>query len=184
VSHKPSPTLFALVILISAAITTVAFRTPPQAQSVPLVEDENKCLSCHENLYFLHDTGNWFCLRESPMLCVDCHGGNPEAITQEAAHTNRAAHPVINEDLSKCQECHPEECYERVEIFDQRAGISDVLVALPYTPAYSSEQYDTTATGDPEQDPSELLMYWEIIPLVLVAGLALGIYFIARGQHN
>ncbi|RPJ24039.1 MAG: hypothetical protein EHM33_19105, partial [Chloroflexi bacterium] len=122
--HKTSSTLFALLSLIGIAIVTLSLNTPVQAQSIPTNGPENNCMNCHEDLYFLHDTGNWYCLRESSMRCVDCHGGDQEAITREAAHFSRAAHPVIDEDVSKCQECHPEECSERVELFDQTAGIS------------------------------------------------------------
>ena len=36
-------------------------------------------MSCHEDLYFLHDTGKLFCLNEkTAMNCVGCHGGNQQ----------------------------------------------------------------------------------------------------------
>jgi hypothetical protein len=156
------------------------------AQEVTPAADHGTCIKCHENLYFLHDTGNWFCIRESPMRCVDCHGGDPSSLKQEEAHVNRKAHPIINEDVSKCQECHPAECNERVELFDQTAGISQVLVAAPYTPAYSTEESDSVRIDIPQsaQEPGSLLMFWEIIPLALIAGLALTIYWIHRTHHN
>jgi hypothetical protein len=184
-SHKTASILFALFALVCLVIATAFLNTPVQAQSTPTNGSEDKCMTCHENLYFLHDTGKWFCIRESPMGCVDCHGGDPEAITQEMAHSNRAAHPVINEDVSKCQECHPEECNERVELFDQTAGISKVRVAAPYTPVHSIERTDNETADVPRQDePGGLLMVWEIIPLVVIAGLALIIYLIRRALHN
>jgi hypothetical protein len=174
--------LFALVCLVIAA---VFLSTPAHAQSVPANGGEDKCMTCHENLYFLHDTGNWFCLRESPMRCVDCHSGDPEAVTQEKAHSNRAAHPVINADISKCQECHPEECDERVEFFDQTAGISQVRVAAPYTPIHSTEMTANETADIPGQEQSNgLHPFWEIIPLVVIAGLALIIYMIHHTFHK
>ena len=118
-------------LLFSAGITftggviiiiVLATSSPVFAQESPPVPENGSCVNCHEDLYFLHDTGNWFCLRESPMRCVDCHGGNPNVLTQEEAHLNRKAHPVVNEDISKCQECHPAECMERIEKFNQTAG--------------------------------------------------------------
>jgi hypothetical protein len=111
--------------------------------------DHGTCIKCHEDLYFLHDTGNWFCIRESPMRCVDCHGGDPFAINKEEAHTNRKAHPIINGDISKCQECHPAECNERLVKFETVAGISDVRVALPYqarTTAIPTQAMETEVT--------------------------------------
>lgn len=184
--HRKSSTLFALLFLVWVAIITVAFNTPAQAQSIPTNGNENNCMKCHEDLYFLHDTGNWFCIRESPMLCVDCHGGDPKAITQEMAHIDRAAHPVMNEDVSKCQECHPNECHERVELFDQTAGLSQVLVAAPFLPAYSTENADIVTVDIPQQEqkPSSLIVFWEVVSLVLIAGLAMAIYFLARRRHN
>ncbi|RPI94707.1 MAG: hypothetical protein EHM40_05555 [Chloroflexi bacterium] len=184
-SQKTLSILFMLMALMSLAVVTVSIHTPAQAQTLPTRASKNNCSSCHENLYFLHDTGNWFCLRESPMTCVDCHGGDPKAVTQELAHSNRAAHPVINEDVSKCQECHPEECDERVEIFDQTAGISLVRVAAPYTPVHSTERTDNIAdAAQTEEQSGGLLLFWEIIPLVVIAGLALITYLIRRALHN
>lgn len=186
-SRKTSSILFALFTLVCLVLAAVFVNTPAHAQSVPANGREDNCMSCHENLYFLHDTGNWFCIRESPMGCVDCHGGDPEAITQEMAHSHRAAHPVINEDVSKCQECHPEECNERVELFDQTAGISQVRVAAPYTPAHSTERTANEAAEVAQSDGQPvgfLLMFWEVIPLVVIVGLALIIYLIRRTLHN
>lgn len=189
-SHKASSILFILT-LVGIAIVTVSFNIPAQAQSIPTITNEDNCMNCHENLYFLHDTGNWFCIRESPMQCVDCHGGNPKAVTQETAHLRRAAHPVVNEDISKCQECHPAECDKRVEIFDQRAGISQVWVAAPYTPAYSANTVSTTAkAAQVEEQTGGLSMLWAVIPLAVIASLALIIFTIhhilkpIRKEHN
>jgi len=185
-SHRTISTLFALLVLVFLMVVTITIHTPVQAQSIPTNGNEDKCMNCHENLYFLHDTGNWFCVQESPMRCVDCHGGNPEAVTQETAHLNRAAHPIINEDVSKCQQCHPEECNERVEFFDQTAGISQVRVAEPYTPAYLTEYtaHETLGAQQQEKQAGGLLVYWEVISLMLIAGLALGSYIIHRTLHK
>ncbi|HSL42630.1 MAG TPA: hypothetical protein VK897_04305 [Anaerolineales bacterium] len=183
-SQKTSSVLFILVTLLCTATVAVSLYIPVQAQSMPTGGNKDNCVNCHEDLYFLHDTGNWFCLQESPMSCVDCHGGNPKALTKELAHTDRAAHPVINEDLSKCQECHPEACQERVEFFDQTAGISRVLVAAPYTAVYSIEEDANKNVEAPTQEPSYWIMFWEFLPFVIVTGLALVIYFVARRRHN
>ncbi len=140
-----------------------------------------QCVVCHENLYFLHDTGNWFCLRESPMTCVDCHGGNPNTLDKNLAHAQRIAHPIINEDVSKCRQCHPQECDERVAYFDRTAGIGNVKVAAPYTPIYSVEGASVTL---PRREAGWFLAVWEILPLALVTGLALLAYYIMRRRHK
>jgi hypothetical protein len=182
-SQKTSSILFALFVLVCLITVTILFNTPVQAQSIST--GSGNCVNCHENLYFLHDTGNWFCLRESPMGCVDCHGGDPEALTREMAHARRAAHPIIKDDVSKCQECHPKECGERVEFFAQTAGISQIKVAAPYTPAYLPADDTTTNMDALEQEkPDSLLVFREIIPLFLLAGLALTTYLIHHIRHH
>jgi len=155
------------------------------AQASTPVTENGSCASCHEDLYFLHDTGNWFCIRESPMPCVDCHGGDPSIFKQEDAHANREPHPIINEDISKCQECHPAECDERVVKFDSVAGISDVLVAAPYQPKPTLllEQPLDTQTSEVVEYPGWVSAR-EILTLALIAGLALIIYFVRKIHHT
>lgn len=120
---------FFVAMMMSALILLAIWVVPAQAQ-FNTAQAESGCTSCHENMYYLHDTGKWFCLHEeTPMTCTGCHGGNPTAVTMEAAHANRTAHPIINENTSKCLECHPTQSSERVAIFAQEAGISPVMVA-------------------------------------------------------
>lgn len=137
--------------------------------------DNGTCISCHEDLYLLHDTGNWYCLNESPMTCVECHGGDSNATVKESAHTNRAPHPILNEDISKCQECHPNECGERVELFKKTAGISEVFVAAPYTPSHSSAEIIGAPTASQEPDNARL-GFMEFLPVLLLVSLALLTY--------
>jgi hypothetical protein len=119
------------------------------------------------------------------MLCVDCHGGDPQAVTQELAHLNRAAHPVINEDVTKCQECHPEECNERVQIFDKTAGISQVLVAATYVSPYSTENNAKILIEvAQEENRGKISMFWEVISPAFLAGLVLGIYLLYRARYH
>lgn len=174
-----------LAALVLTAVFTVPFSQPVQAQvrDRPPYEASDNCVKCHENLYLLHDTGNWYCLMEAPMTCTECHGGDPGALTQEEAHLGRAAHPVVNEDISKCQECHPEECDERMDMFDQVAGISEIKVAARFTPAFRSEiagQVEETI----QQEPVPWIDLWELLPVVLVAGAALLVYAVYRYRHR
>lgn len=165
-----------IVVLMALSMPSAVRADDP----VPVPNNEN-CIICHENLYFLHDTGNWFCLKESPMACTNCHGGDPNTLDKDLAHANRAAHPVINDDVSKCRQCHPEECNERVAFFDRSAGISKVLVAAPYTPSYSA---DVAPVRETMEESRSLLPIWEVVPLLLVAGLALGIHFVLQRRHK
>ena len=167
-----------LIMLIALSVPTNAYADDPTL-------DNGKCITCHEDLYFLHDTGKWFCLKEAPMACVDCHGGDPTASNKEIAHTNLASHPVINGDVSKCQECHPEQSDERVALFEKTAGISKVLVAVPYTPAYSSEFAETIpVTSQQVEEPHAWLSAMEIIPVLLISSIALVLYIVYRVRHT
>jgi len=182
--RKPLFTLTA-ALFTGGLILLIALSMPATVHADGPAPDNGSCIKCHENLYFLHDTGNWFCLKESPMTCVDCHGGDSTTMTKELAHANRAAHPVINDDVSKCQQCHPEQCAERVEIFDQTAGISNVLVAAPYTPSYSSEVAENIPlTGQKAEKPTTWLNLMEIFPILLVSGIALVVYFYYKTRHT
>jgi len=162
--------------LTGVLILLIALSMPGTAYADGPTTDNGKCISCHEDLYYLHDTGKWFCLEESPMACVDCHGGDPKTLVKETAHANRAHHPVVNNDVSKCQECHPAQCDERVEFFSQTAGISNVLVAAPYVPVPSAEITEDVPVSKPQE-------YREIIVISLVSGIALFIYLTVRIRH-
>jgi len=181
--RKPSITqisMFISGILILLAALSIPMTVYADDPNPP--PDNGKCTSCHEDLYFLHDTGNWFCLKESPMTCVDCHGGDPAAMTEEAAHANLAKHPVINDDVAKCQQCHPDQCDERVELFKQTSGISNIRVAVPYTPMAASETSKTIpVTGEQKDKTNPWLNVIEVFT-VLVVGTA-G-FFIYRYYSN
>lgn len=176
--------IFTLSIAVTAfgaalLLLSLFLATPAHAQSTPQILDNGSCINCHEDLYFLHDTGNYFCIRESPMRCVDCHGGNPAATTQETAHDDRSAHPVINQDISKCQECHAEECEDRAAIFDQVAGLKEVKLVSP-VPASSVPNQTTGLPAFEEQESVNWLLTLELLPLVVITSLALTIFILHK----
>ncbi len=185
--YKKSILSTVLIALVFTIVFTVAITRPVEAQvwADPNTESNDSCIKCHEDLYFLHDTGNWYCIRESPMTCTGCHGGNSNVLSKDEAHTYRAAHPIINEDVSKCQECHLEQCDERVEIFREKAGISHVLVSAPYLPDNQiQEAAILPAQFNTEQASNSLVNLWEVVPVVLVTGAALIILVFYRFRHR
>ena len=169
-----------LIAALAGILTLLTMWTVPAHAQFHTPQVEPKCISCHEDLYFLHDTGKLFCLNEeTPMNCVGCHGGDPTAISKEVAHTNRAAHPIINENVSKCSECHPEQCSERVDIFSREAGISPVIVSQPYKPAFSiSNEQPIPVTGDVQN--SRWIPAVAGALFILVVGLALTVSILFR----
>jgi hypothetical protein len=177
-----------LMFALSSIASLIVFGmgvTHVQAQEPTPVVDYGTCIKCHEDLYFLHDTGNWFCIRESPMQCVDCHGGNPTSLNKEEAHTNRKAHPILNEDVSKCQECHPEQCEERVAKFDRVAGISKVLVAVPFQQtAAPIENGDLLAPEEQSASQPNWIAAMEILSPAVLVSLVLAVYLVHRRRQN
>lgn len=113
--------LLAVGLALSLPISALAQEELPETPS--------NCIVCHENLYYLHDTGKHFCVTEARQRCADCHGGDPSATEKDAAHHHRSAHPVVNEDVTTCQQCHPTDCEQYVQKFSQVAGISPVFVS-------------------------------------------------------
>ena len=181
---------FAIGLLASLAgfallLTFIFLATPVHAQSPAQDVDNGNCIKCHEDLYFLHDTGNWFCIRESPMPCVSCHGGDPSATTQEDAHYDRSAHPIVNEDISRCQECHvdPDECCECVTKFDDMAGLKQVKLVSPAPVSNAPEQ----ALGLPaveEQQPVNWPLILQILSAIVIVSLALTLYIVRKVHHS
>lgn len=107
---------------------------PVQAQATTPAPDEPACLNCHEDLYYLHDTGNHYCITAASSRCADCHGGNPDAVTKDLAHLGRTAHPIINGDFSLCESCHPGDGGAHVERFSALAGFSPTVVVALQAP--------------------------------------------------
>jgi len=130
---------------------------------------------------FCMTQANGFCLRDAPMTCVDCHGGDPTATTKEKAHAKRAAHPIVNENITKCQECHPEKGVERVQIFREVAGLSPVIVAAAYVPVLVTES--SMAPGLDQKQPATILLWQEGLALGILVALVLLAVFITKSRH-
>lgn len=112
---------------------------------------DNSCLSCHEDLYQLHDTGCWYCMTEPHKdRCVDCHEGNPSAFKEKEAHVALLVHPQEN-DGAKCLECHtPEESQALMVKFEANQGFDTVIRPEPYTPSpFVKTGFPATAEVNP-----------------------------------
>lgn len=91
------------------------------------------CNTCHEDQYYLHDTGKWYCITEAKDRCVNCHGGNPEALTEEEAHIGLVANP-FGDGGTRCQECHAEDTEARIEKVASYTGYQEAIALEPYVP--------------------------------------------------
>ena len=112
----------------------------------------NSCFTCHEDLYYLHDTGKYYCITEHKDRCVNCHEGNAAVMNKDESHLGLIAHPQ-KDDGANCQQCHPEDTQERLATFASLGGFKPVIeVASYYTPS------GTVVAGFPETSESNLII--------------------------
>lgn len=121
----------ALLILGGTGLAFAQEETPPQ---------DSSCVNCHEEQYYLHDTGNWYCLNETKVGCTECHRGHPEMRGKECAHEGLIANPLVN-GAAVCQGCHPDDYQARVQTYASVAGLRPTpLSSVSYTPSASIPQ--------------------------------------------
>lgn len=124
-------------LLIGMLILSLALASPASAQE-PTPENDANCVSCHDDQYYLYDSGKYFCLCEAPMHCVYCHGGRVDSYEKEIAHEGLVLYPT-RDQAQRCQTCHEEDYMSRIVKFDAIAGISPtsqvVITATPVEPA-------------------------------------------------
>ncbi len=149
-------TLF--VVLVATLSLPGQVSAKQEADSTP-----NSCLTCHEDLYYLHDTGKLYCLTDHADRCVNCHEGNADVMKKEEAHVGLIAHPQENNG-AKCQECHaPQEAQTRLLKFASQGGFKTVIEAEAYVPAVEA------ARGFPDSPKtSPLLATWPWLAGALV----------------
>jgi hypothetical protein len=131
-------TIIALILVGAALlISGKSHQAFAQEENPPV---DSTCISCHEDQYYLHDTGNWYCLNETKVGCTECHRGHPDMRIKECAHEGLIAHPLAN-DAAVCQSCHPDDYRARVQIYTSIAGISPTPRRYAtYTPSASIPQ--------------------------------------------
>ena len=157
----------AVVALVFALFAWLS--QPIQASAAAVKEGANSCVGCHEDLYYLHDTGSLYCLTAHTDRCAGCHEGDPVALKKEDAHAGLLAHPQENQG-AKCRECHSaQETRERISEFATKSGGFDTVIGSPaYTPSVP------VATGFPVMaEVNPLAQNW---PWLLGASLFFGLW--------
>lgn len=121
--------------LLAAMLVAAWFVQPAQGFSAQLDEPvANSCLTCHEDLYYLHDTGKWYCITEHKDRCVNCHAGDASTLDEKASHKGLVAHPQKNNG-EKCLGCHSQDSQQRLATFAKLGGYKTIHAAEPYVPA-------------------------------------------------
>jgi hypothetical protein len=135
---------FARLIVVLAPVLFVAALlafAPTQASAAqPAGDSENSCLTCHEDLYYLHDSGCAYCLTPAHKdRCVDCHEGDATTMNVELSHLGMLPHPQENGG-AKCLECHEQDELAGVlNTFDANGGFDVVIKAESHAPDYQVE---------------------------------------------
>ena len=131
-SHKR---LVLFTVFLVGIMVIVVF--PIQASASQILSQDplnnSSCYSCHEDLYYLHDTGKAYCLTVHKDHCVNCHSGNPKVMDKDHSHLELIAYPQ-KDDGAKCQECHTQDAQTRLATFASMGGYKEVVEAIPYTP--------------------------------------------------
>jgi hypothetical protein len=134
-SAKPNHWIFILtaaLFIVLLVINSMPLQVSAAQETQPT---SNSCLTCHEDLYYLHDLGKSYCVTTHADRCVGCHEGNAAAMKKEAAHMDLINHPQANNG-AKCQECHtPQVAQTRLVQFASIGGFDTVIQANMYTPS-------------------------------------------------
>jgi hypothetical protein len=154
--------LVGILVLAGYPGHALALQASFQAQS-----NNSSCLTCHEDLYYLHDTGKSYCITVHKDRCVNCHEGNPVVLNKVQSHLGLIAHPQKNNG-EKCQECHAQDAQAHLATFASMGGYKPVVEAVSYAPSRAA------LVGFPEMlEPNQLA---EKLPWVLGAVILFGLW--------
>jgi hypothetical protein len=148
-------------VLFVAALLAFA---PVQASAQTAGTSDNTCLTCHEDLYYLHDSGKLCCITTHADNCIGCHEGNPTSMKKEESHLGLLLHPQENGG-AKCLECHePADVPVRMTKFEADGGFDEVIRPEAYFPC------EETETGFPEvKEVNSFAANWKWLAGALVA---------------
>ena len=130
---KTNRWIFALTVTLFVVLFGM-LSLPVQVSAAQVADaTPNSCLTCHENLYYLHDTGKLYCLTDHADRCVNCHEGNAAVMKKEESHLGLIVHPQENNG-EKCLECHTQQdAQTRLATFESKGGFDTVIKADVYT---------------------------------------------------
>jgi hypothetical protein len=164
-----------LIMLVLGGLVWLCFRGVAPARAQDDSPSRNSaCRMCHENLYYLYDTGKWYCLCGEQRTCTGCHKGVDDVWEVETAHEGMIANP-LEQGAAICQDCHPDDAQVYIEKF---AGVA--WIDLNATPAPTRTAYVpvTLAAGEEPQTAAlqpEPFKPWQKIALGVLGPAFLGV---------
>ncbi len=120
------------ILLMVGFLAGVQSVTVVRAQSSTSVSS-SACMSCHEDQYYLYDTGRWYCVTEAQERCVNCHTGNVDTLNKQEAHTGLIANP-LSDGGQHCQTCHAQDTETYIQNVTSQTGYHAPLEVEPYIP--------------------------------------------------
>jgi hypothetical protein len=108
------------LLVIGTATTVRAQCGEPQKSS---------CATCHAQEDPINEKGEWHIIHASKDICVNCHGGNGNAVGKDLAHEGITAHP-LDDIYTDCHSCHPD-YNARAARFAPTLGITPGSCATP-----------------------------------------------------
>jgi hypothetical protein len=166
-SIKPIRWIVALAMTLLVALSLL-LSLPARVSAAPVADSSsNSCLTCHEDLYYLHDMGKYYCITEHADRCVNCHQGDPTTMNEADSHLGLIAFPH-QDSGQKCGQCHPQDTQARLDTFASLAGYKPVIQASLYTPAVEA------TSGFPAVSETHPLL--QILPWVAGAIVLFGIW--------
>jgi len=173
-STKTKRWIFILSVFLFVLLLAI-WSVPVSASAAQVAgTTSNSCFTCHEDLYYLHDTGKYYCITEHKDRCVNCHEGNAAVMNKDESHMGLIIHPQ-KDDGAKCQQCHVADTQARLATFASLGGYKPVIEAVAYVPSSKIE------TGFPEiYEPDPIVENWPWLVVALVFfGLWLALVFLS-----
>ena len=123
-------------ILANVRGATVVYAQLPMATS--------SCITCHEDQYYLYDSGKWYCVSEAQERCVNCHAGNFNTLNKEEAHTGLIAKP-LSDGGQRCQTCHAQDTEMLIQKTISLTGYHAQIKTEAYIPQISASNNQPTS---------------------------------------
>jgi hypothetical protein len=171
-----------VLLLTGIALLVVAlgnlFPTPVHAQcgTWPV----GSCVTCHIEQAPVYDEGHWHSVHARRDCCTNCHGGNCSATEKELAHVGLIANPL--EDVyTNCHACHPDDYWQRAEVFAAELDITPASRSTP-TPVATSDPASRRPQIDilPPPGPPPLISTQQAL-MFFSAGLTAAIVLLVLG---
>ena len=178
---KTKTWIFVLTAIL-ITVSTLLSSSPDQTVSAKALDaNSNSCLTCHDDLYYLYDSGKYYCITEHKDRCVNCHEGNASVMDEDQAHFGLILHPQEN-DGARCQQCHADDAQTKLATFASLSGgYKTVIEPVAYTPKVKEETSGFPVTTEDKHLTKNLV--W-LAGAVTIFGIWLALVYFSPKNPN